>query len=81
MKAFIFFVFTALALSSCITCTEVNENCIEDIDPDCACYLVYDPVCGCNDVTYGKEGILGPFCARSGVQSLGLTADTSNVIV
>ena len=55
MKAFIFFVFTALTLSSCITCTEVNENCIEDIDPDCACYLVYDPVCGCNDVTYGNS--------------------------
>lgn len=54
MKVFIFFVFMVLVLSSCIICMEVNENCIEDIDFDCVCYLVYDLVCGCNDVIYGN---------------------------
>lgn len=28
--------------------------CEENIQPDCYCILVYDPVCGCNNKTYGN---------------------------
>jgi hypothetical protein len=27
---------------------------VEKIKPDCACFYIYDPVCGCNDKTYGN---------------------------
>lgn len=32
----------------------VNNNCIEKINPDCFCTMHYDPVCGCNNKTYGN---------------------------
>ncbi len=31
-----------------------KPGCVEVIDPDCFCTLQYDPVCGCNGVTYGN---------------------------
>lgn len=34
--------------------TKPKPDCVEVIDPDCFCILIYDPVCGCNDVTYGN---------------------------
>lgn len=34
------------------TCDE--ETCKETPDPDCVCTMQYDPVCGCNDKTYGN---------------------------
>ena len=30
------------------------KKCIEKINPDCMCTLQYDPVCGCNNKTYGN---------------------------
>ena len=33
---------------------EPKPLCEENIDPDCFCTLIYDPVCGCNKVTYGN---------------------------
>ncbi|MBK8624757.1 MAG: hypothetical protein IPN86_04015 [Saprospiraceae bacterium] len=32
----------------------MSENCVEIIKDDCACTLQYDPVCGCNNKTYGN---------------------------
>ena len=29
--------------------------CEENIQPDCYCILIYDPVCGCNNKTYGNS--------------------------
>jgi hypothetical protein len=29
--------------------------CVEQIKPDCNCILIYDPVCGCNNKTYGNS--------------------------
>lgn len=29
-------------------------DCEENINPDCFCILIYDPVCGCNNKTYGN---------------------------
>ena len=31
------------------------ETCKEVVNPDCNCPAVYDPVCGCNNVTYGNS--------------------------
>lgn len=28
--------------------------CEENIQEDCYCILIYDPVCGCNNKTYGN---------------------------
>ncbi len=30
------------------------KKCVEKINPDCVCTLQYDPVCGCNNKTYGN---------------------------
>ena len=42
--------FTALFSSS----YRPQPVCEENIQPDCYCILVYDPVCGCNNKTYGN---------------------------
>jgi hypothetical protein len=31
-----------------------EAKCEENPQPDCFCILIYDPVCGCNKVTYGN---------------------------
>lgn len=41
----------ASAMMSCNT-----DNCPLGADSDsCACYEIYAPVCGCNDVTYAND--------------------------
>ena len=38
-------------------CSNVDEDCIDEseISYDTYCLEIYDPVCGCNNVTYSND--------------------------
>lgn len=52
-KILLFSLLLFLAVACCKDPDEGME-CIEDIKEDCACTMQYDPVCGCNNKTYGN---------------------------
>lgn len=36
-------------------CQRVSCHVLKKPKPDCICTMVYDPVCGCDNVTYGNS--------------------------
>ncbi len=50
VKAIIISVSLLLAALSCS-----KDDCKENPKEDCICTLQYDPVCGCNNKTYGNN--------------------------
>ena len=47
--------FVLMVISVCFSCKKEETQCVENLNPDCACYLIYAPVCGCNDKTYAND--------------------------
>ena len=37
-----------------ISCQKDDIGCVENIEEDCLCIMIYQPVCGCNGKTYGN---------------------------
>jgi hypothetical protein len=40
---------------------EVSSGCIEKLNENVVCTQQYDPVCGCNNKTYGNPCMAGAF--------------------
>lgn len=51
-------VLTTLALLSCDK-DDVPNDCVEKVTPNVVCTRQYDPVCGCNNKTYGNACMAG----------------------
>lgn len=55
MKRLIVLVLIASFLGSCGIFQKKEVNCKETPNEDCICMDIYQPVCGCNNVTYGNS--------------------------
>jgi len=46
--------FMVIAFSACNK-KRTATNCSEKVKDECICTQVYEPVCGCNNITYSNE--------------------------
>lgn len=57
MKTIEVFFLLAFIASMFIQCKSKSDDdlCVANPIADCICITLYDPVCGCDDVTYGNS--------------------------
>ena len=53
----IYILFSFLLLGTFYTCRKADNqvDCVAQIIEDCYCTLEYNPVCGCDEITYSNE--------------------------
>lgn len=51
----------ALVIFVLLSCEKenVSSDCVEKMNPNVVCTMQYDPVCGCNNKTYGNACLAG----------------------
>ena len=55
MKTGLIFSAIIVAFSILLTSCDNSNLCVERLKEDCVCIQIYDPVCGCNNKTYGNS--------------------------
>jgi|TARA_B110000263_G_scaffold233828_1_gene231030 hypothetical protein len=64
-KYFVTFLCLSFALFSCDSDETPETPCLADSNPDLICIEIYEPVCGCDDITYSNSC----YAKRAGVVS------------
>ena len=55
MKKQLYIILTLIFAFGCSDGPEIIPCVISDVSNDIVCIEIYEPVCGCNDVTYDNE--------------------------